>query len=40
MGFTLVGLALLNLILLIIVYKRIFLDFTTGVKGRGYDEMF
>jgi len=35
-----VGLGLLNLVLLIIIYKAIFLDFTTGVKNRGYAELF
>lgn len=40
LGFVLVGLGLLNLVLLIMVYKALFLDFTLGVKGRGYLELF
>ena len=40
LGFCLVGLGLLNLAVLIIVYKRTFLNFDTGVEGRGYMEMF
>ena len=40
LGFTLVGLALLNLVLLIMVYKKMFLNFDQGVTGRGYQELF
>ena len=40
LGFSLVGLGLLNLALLCILYKRMFLNFDTGVVGRGYMEMF
>jgi len=40
LGFTLVGLGLLNLVLLIMFYKKSFLNFDIGVKGRGYEEMF
>ena len=40
LGFTLVGLGLLNLVILIMVYKAIFLDLNNGVKGRGHAEMF
>lgn len=40
LGFVLVGLGLLNLVLLIILYKSWFLNFNLGVKGRGYAEMF
>ena len=40
LGFCLVGLGLLNLCLLIIIYKNLFLDFDSSVKGRGYKEMF
>jgi Na+/H+-translocating membrane pyrophosphatase len=34
LGFTLVGLALLNLQILIMVYKAIFLNFDKGVRKR------
>ena len=40
LGFTLVGLGLLNLQILIILYKNSFLDTTPGVRGRGYLDMF
>ena len=40
LGFVLVGLGLLNLVLLIILYKHIFLDFKHGSKGRAFSEMF
>jgi len=40
LGFVLVGLGLLNLVVLIIVYKALFLNFNEGVKGRGYHDMF
>jgi H(+)-translocating pyrophosphatase len=40
LGFCLVGLGLLNLVLLIMAYKAIFLDFSKGSKGRGYAELF
>lgn len=40
LGFTLVGLGLLNLIFIIMAYKKLFLDFTPGKKGRGYPELF
>jgi len=40
LGFCLVGLGLLNLVLLCIVYKKKFLNFSKGVQGRGYEEMF
>jgi len=40
LGFVLVGLGLLNLILLIMLYKAWFLNFNIGVRGRGYAEMF
>lgn len=40
LGFVLVGLGLLNLVLLIMLYKKKFLNFGKGVKGRGYEEMF
>lgn len=40
LGFVLVGLGLLNLQLLIMLYKRLFLDFRHGAKGRGFQEMF
>lgn len=38
LGFVLVGLALLNLLLLIMTYKTQFLN--PEVRGRGYREMF
>ena len=40
LGFTLVGLALLNLAVLIIAYKSYFLGQGPSAKGRGYGEMF
>lgn len=40
MGFSLVGACIMNLVILIIIYKHIFLNFNNGVKGRGYLEMF
>ena len=40
LGFCLVGMGLLNLVLLIMAYKVMFLDLTAGRKGRGYREMF
>ena len=40
LGFTLVGLALLNLAILIIAYKSYFLSQGPSTKGRGYQEMF
>jgi Na+/H+-translocating membrane pyrophosphatase len=40
LGFTLVGLGLLNLVLLMMLYKKWFLNFSLGVKGRGYADMF
>lgn len=36
LGFCLVSLALLNLLLLIFFYKKMFLNFDQGVTGRGY----
>lgn len=40
MGFTLVGLGLLNLCLLIMYYKEKFLDLKDSSKGRGHKELF
>ena len=40
LGFCLVGLGLLNLVLLIMVYKAHFLDLSGTSKNRGYEEMF
>jgi Na+/H+-translocating membrane pyrophosphatase len=40
LGFVLVSTALLNLLLLIMVYKKMFLNFDQGVTGRGYQELF
>ena len=40
LGFCLVGLGLLNLVLIIMVYKKIFLNLNVSVKGRGFKEMF
>lgn len=40
LGFSLVSLALLNLQLLILIYKKMFLNFNQGVTGRGYEELF
>ena len=40
LGFSLVSLALLNLQLLILLYKKMFLNFNQGVTGRGYEELF
>lgn len=40
LGFCLVGLGLLNLVILMMIYKSMFLDFSNGVKGRGYRELF
>jgi len=40
LGFVLVGLGLLNLVLLIMLYKSWFINQNIGVKGRGYLEMF
>jgi len=40
LGFSLVGACIMNLVILIIIYKHIFLNFNTGVKERGYLEMF
>jgi Na+/H+-translocating membrane pyrophosphatase len=40
LGFTLVGMGLLNMCLLIMFYKAKFLNFDQGVKGRGYAELF
>jgi len=40
LGFTLVGLGLLNLVLLIMFYRSHFIDLRAGVTGRGYKEMF
>jgi len=40
LGFTLVGIGLLNLILLIQVYQNNFLIIDGKTKGRGYEEMF
>ena len=40
LGFCLVGLGLLNLLLIIMLYKKIFLNLNVSVTGRGYREMF
>lgn len=40
LGFVLVGLGLLNLQILILIYKNMYLDFRSGSKGRGYEDMF
>ena len=40
LGFVLVGMGLLNLVLLIMAYKKMFLNLDQGVSARGYAEMF
>lgn len=40
LGFCLVGMGLLNMTLLIMLYKKMFLNFDQGVKNRGYVELF
>ena len=40
LGFFLVGLGLLNLVFIIIIYKKLFLNLNVSVKGRGFKEMF
>lgn len=40
LGFFLVGLGLLNLVFIIIIYKKLFLNLDVSVKGRGFKEMF
>jgi inorganic pyrophosphatase len=40
LGFSLVGLGLLNLVLLIMLYKKNFLNFDPDVHDRGFEEMF
>ena len=40
LGFFLVGLGLLNLVFIIIIYKKLFLNLNVSGKGRGFKEMF
>ena len=40
LGFFLVGLGLLNLVFIIIIYKKLFLNLNVSVKERGFKEMF